>query len=63
MSATSTPIRLIRTLYDYSAWANARLLETAAPLTADELDASGDGAYGSPRETLVHTMSAQRVST
>jgi uncharacterized damage-inducible protein DinB len=50
----------IRTLYDYSAWANGRVLDAAAFLTFDQLNAPGDGAYGSVRETLVHTMSAQR---
>jgi len=50
----------IRTLYEYSAWANARILDAATSLTLDQLDAAGDGAYGSVRETLVHTMSAQR---
>ena len=50
----------IHTLYDYSAWANARILAAASPLTLEPLNAPGDGAYGSVRETLVHTMSAQR---
>lgn len=49
----------IRTLYDYSGWANARILDAATSLTLDQLNAPGDGAYGSVRETLVHAMSAQ----
>lgn len=49
----------IHALYDYNAWANARVLAAAMALTRDQLNAPGDGAYGSVRETLVHTMSAQ----
>jgi uncharacterized damage-inducible protein DinB len=48
----------IRDLYGYSAWANARILDTAAQLTAEQFTASGDG-FGSIRDTLVHTASAQ----
>ncbi len=55
-----TRLTHIRTLYDYNAWANARILAAALSPPPDQLDASGDGAYGSVRETLVHTMSAQR---
>jgi len=50
----------IRTLYDYSVWASTRVLDAAGLLTIDQLNAPGDGAYGSVRATLVHTMSAQR---
>jgi uncharacterized damage-inducible protein DinB len=48
----------IRTLYAYSAWANARILDTAALLTPEQFTTSGDG-FGSIRDTLVHTASAQ----
>ena len=48
----------IRDLYAYSAWANARILDTAAQLTAEQFTASGDG-FDSIRDTLVHTASAQ----
>jgi len=51
----------IRTLYDYGVWASIRVLDAAQLLTHDQLNAHGDGAYGSVRETLVHTMSAQRA--
>jgi uncharacterized damage-inducible protein DinB len=48
----------IRTLYAYSAWANARILETAGQLTPEQFTADADGC-GSIRDTLVHTASAQ----
>ena len=48
----------IRTVYAYSAWANARILDTAALLTPEQFTTSGDG-FGSIRDTLVHTASAQ----
>jgi uncharacterized damage-inducible protein DinB len=53
----------LRLLYEYNAWANGRVLDTCASLTASELTA-GDGsstAQPSIRDTLVHTMGAQDV--
>jgi uncharacterized damage-inducible protein DinB len=52
-------IDVIRSLYRYSAWANARILEAAAGLDHDQFLA-GVGASGeSIRDTLVHTFGAQ----
>jgi uncharacterized damage-inducible protein DinB len=48
----------IRTLYAYSAWANARILETAERLTQQQYTTASDGC-DSIRDTLVHTASAQ----
>jgi uncharacterized damage-inducible protein DinB len=48
----------IRDLYAYSAWANARILDTAEQLTPEQFTTSGDG-FDSIRDTLVHTASAQ----
>ena len=50
---------IVRNLYDYNAWANARILDTAARLTPDELLAPGGASFESVRDTLVHTMGAQ----
>jgi uncharacterized damage-inducible protein DinB len=50
---------VIRELYDYSAWANARILDTAAALTPAQLVAPGGASFDSVRDTLVHTMGAQ----
>jgi uncharacterized damage-inducible protein DinB len=46
-------------LYDYSCWANRRLLGVVAALTADELTRTVTGSYGSVRNTLVHVLSAE----
>lgn len=48
----------IRDLYAYSAWANARILDTAAQLTPEHFTTSGDG-FDSIRDPLVHTASVQ----
>ena len=48
----------IRALYAYSAWANARILDTAEQLDSGQFTTDVD-RLGSIRETLVHTASAQ----
>jgi len=50
---------VIRSLYDYNAWANARILDTAAKLTREQLLAPGGASFDSVRDTLAHTMDAQ----
>jgi uncharacterized damage-inducible protein DinB len=50
---------VIRNFYDYNAWANARILDTAAKLTPEQLLAPGGASFDSVRDTLVHTMGAQ----
>ena len=52
-------VDVVRTLYRYSAWATARILETAARLRPAELAAPSGASYSSVRETLVHIMGAQ----
>jgi uncharacterized damage-inducible protein DinB len=47
---------LVRTLYRYNAWANGRILDTAAGLTADQLLAGGGASFDS-----VRAMSAQWI--
>ena len=51
-------LEAIRELYAYSAWANARILETAGQLTREQFTTQGDGS-DSIRDTLAHTASAQ----
>jgi len=51
-------LEAIRDLYAYSAWANARILETAEQLTPEQYTTASDGC-DSIRDTLVHTASAQ----
>jgi uncharacterized damage-inducible protein DinB len=52
---------MVRTLYRYSAWATARILEHAARLRPDELAKPSGASFGSVRETLVHIMAAQWI--
>ncbi len=52
-------VEWIRTLYAYNAWANRRILDTAAQLTPEQLKAPGRASFDSVHATLVHTMSAQ----
>jgi uncharacterized damage-inducible protein DinB len=52
-------VEWIRTLYAYNAWANRRILDTAAHLTPEQLKAPGRASFDSIHATLVHTMSAQ----
>jgi uncharacterized damage-inducible protein DinB len=50
---------VVRSLYDYNAWANARILDTAEALTPAQLIAPGGASFDSVRDTLVHAMGAQ----
>jgi uncharacterized damage-inducible protein DinB len=52
---------MVRTLYRYSAWATARILEHAARLRSDELAKPSGASFSSVRETLVHIMAAQWI--
>ncbi len=54
-------IELLHNLYHYNAWANARILGTAAQLGSEELRAEANASFGSVHGTLVHMMSAQWV--
>ena len=49
----------IRILYRYNAWANARILDTSARLSPEQLLASCGASFDSVRDTLVHTLGAQ----
>ena len=48
-------------LYDYNAWANARILDTAARVTGAQFVAPVPFSRGGLRSTLVHTLDAERV--
>src|SRR5438876_10011797 len=50
---------VIRDLYEYNAWANSRILDTATRLTPEQLLAPGGASFDSVRDTLAHTMGAQ----
>jgi uncharacterized damage-inducible protein DinB len=50
----------IVSLYDYGAWANARLLDQAAKLSEAEFKRQYSKGYQSIHETFVHLVSADR---
>jgi uncharacterized damage-inducible protein DinB len=54
-------VDLVRTLYRYSAWATARIVDQAARLRPDELAVPSGASFSTVRETLVHIMAAQSI--
>lgn len=50
----------LRLLFDYHAWANARLLTVVGALSEEEFTRDVAGGWGSVRDTLVHTLSTER---
>src|SRR5262249_10390965 len=48
-------------LLEYNDWANARTLESVAPLPQEELDRQLGGSFPSVRETLVHIYAAEWI--
>jgi len=51
----------ILTLYQYNAWANARILNAASNLTPEQFLAPASFSYGGLRGTLVHTLFAEWI--
>jgi uncharacterized damage-inducible protein DinB len=49
----------LQRLYDYHYWANGKLLAALEQLTAEQFVAPVTGSYGSIRNTLVHSLSAE----
>lgn len=52
---------MIRTLYNYNAWANGRVLDTATQLSLEQLQATMGASFGSIHATLVHVMGGQWI--
>jgi uncharacterized damage-inducible protein DinB len=52
-------VKDLEALYDYSYWANNKLFQVMAQLTPDQFTQSVGGSYGSIRNTMVHTLSAE----
>ncbi len=50
---------MVATMYRYNTWANDRILDTAAELSADEYRSPGGASFDSVHDTLVHIMGAQ----
>jgi uncharacterized damage-inducible protein DinB len=51
----------ILTLYQYNAWANARILAAASQVTAEQFLAPASFGHGGLCGTLVHTLSAEWI--
>jgi len=51
----------ILTLYDYNAWANARVLGTVEPLTAEAFLRDLKNSFPSVRDTLAHILAAEWI--
>jgi uncharacterized damage-inducible protein DinB len=49
----------LKTLYDYSYWANRKLFAVVSQLSPEEFTRDVGGSYGSVRNTLVHMLSAE----
>ena len=52
-------VSYFQTLYNYNAWANQRVPDSAAQLTTEQLQATGSASFDSIFATMVHTISAQ----
>ena len=52
-------VKELEVLYDYGYWANKRLFKVISKLTPEQFAEPLAGGYGSIRNTLVHTMSAE----
>jgi uncharacterized damage-inducible protein DinB len=46
--------------FEHGAWSTARLLDVCEPLPDEQLDATGDGAFGSIRATLTHLVATEQ---
>jgi uncharacterized damage-inducible protein DinB len=62
------PADTLTTLFRHNLWANLRLLEQCAGLSAEQLDATIHGSFGSIRDTLEHIVTSEqsyfsRIST
>jgi len=51
----------IHLLYEYDRWANARALQSASTLTAEQFTRDLRGAFGSVRDTLVHIIGGKWI--
>jgi uncharacterized damage-inducible protein DinB len=49
----------LKTLFDYSYWANDRLCGVLSQLTTEQFTQPVAGSYGSIRNTMVHMLSAE----
>src|SRR5438477_10959949 len=52
-------VRDLEDIFDYHYWATHKLLDVVSTLTGEQFTRTVGGAYGSVRNTLVHTLSAE----
>src|SRR5580765_8749766 len=52
-------VRDLQRRFEYGYWANAKLLAVVSQLTPEQFTQHVAGSYGSVRNTLVHTLSAE----
>ena len=52
-------VKDLERLYDYGYWANKKLLAVVSQLTPEQFTRTVAGSYGSVRNTMVHTLSAE----
>jgi uncharacterized damage-inducible protein DinB len=52
-------VKDLERVFDYGYWANRKLFEAASQLTPEQFTQPVAGSYGSIRNTLVHTLSAE----
>lgn len=50
-----------RVLYDYNFWANRRVLEACAPLSAEQFTRNNGSSFPSVRDTLAHICGAEWI--
>ncbi|HET8628702.1 MAG TPA: DinB family protein [Thermomicrobiales bacterium] len=50
---------VVRTMYDYNAWANRRLFDTAARLTPEQFTSACIAGQDPVRDTLIHLVDTQ----
>lgn len=51
----------VRELYDYNSWANRRVMDACAPLSAEQFTRNLGSSFPSVRDTLQHIMFAEWV--
>jgi len=52
-------VKDLERVYDYSYWANRKMFSVLRQLTPEQFTQNVAGSYGSVRNTLVHTLSAE----
>jgi uncharacterized damage-inducible protein DinB len=55
----SMTVEDLKTLFDYSYWANAGLRDVLSQVTTEQFTQQVAGSYGSIRNTMVHMLSAE----